>query len=95
MAHADAIKPLNTAAQPREAVDPAIYEGWDFDELNREARRIRRMEREKGRDAVVSSSRGGATTVTWSARGAAGYSSPTSRPSARTASRMFSALSSI
>ncbi len=56
-------EPVTQSPQQHEAVDPAVYDGWDFDELNREARRIRRMEREKGHDAVVSSSRGCATAV--------------------------------
>jgi hypothetical protein len=49
--------------ESREAVDPAVYEGWDFDRLNREARELRRVARVEGYDAAVSSSRGRAAAV--------------------------------
>lgn len=46
-----------------EPLDPTIYESWDFERINREARRLRELERDRGRDAVVSSRRGRATAV--------------------------------
>lgn len=63
MARAAAAKPHNASARPYEPVDPSVYEGWDFDRINREARGLRELEREKGRDAVVSKRRGSATAV--------------------------------
>jgi hypothetical protein len=56
-------KPTETVTQPHEVVDPAVYEGWDFDQLNREARELRRIARTKGYDATLSTSRGRAAAV--------------------------------
>jgi hypothetical protein len=61
--HAAAIKQVNPDVESREAVDPAVYEGWDFDQLNREARELRRIAQAEGYDAALSSSRGRAAAV--------------------------------
>lgn len=58
-----AAKPSTPAAQPHEEVDPAVYDGWDFERINAEARRIRRLEREKGHDAVISTRRASPTVL--------------------------------
>ncbi|MHB1537113.1 MAG: hypothetical protein ACYCUM_11655 [Solirubrobacteraceae bacterium] len=50
-------------AQPHETVDLAVYEGWDFDRINSEARRLRRLGRENGIDAVVSDRRKRAAAI--------------------------------
>lgn len=63
MARAATAKHPTAAAQPHEAVDPTVYEGWDFDRVNREARRLRRLERGKGHDAVVAAGDGQAVAV--------------------------------
>lgn len=52
-----------SATTVHERVDPSVYEGWDFAQLNREAAELRAIAREQGRDAAVSRASGHATTV--------------------------------
>jgi hypothetical protein len=44
-------------------VDAAVYEGWDFAQLNREAQQLRAVSASEGHDAMVSRSSGQATRV--------------------------------
>lgn len=65
---AAALLGLRVISHASEALDLAVYEGWDFDRVNREARRVRELARKHGHDAVVSRRRGSATAVGRSVR---------------------------
>jgi hypothetical protein len=52
-----------TQSPPRERVDDAVYEGWNFDEVNEQARELRAVAREQGHDAAASACSGTATVV--------------------------------
>lgn len=59
---------LRVISHASELLDLAVYEGWDFDRVNRKARRLRELARKHGHDAAVSRRRGSATAVGRSVR---------------------------
>lgn len=50
-------------SERRETVDADVYEGWDFAQLNSDARELRENRNRDGYDAMVSRDSGQATRV--------------------------------
>lgn len=50
-------------SERRETVDAEAYDGWDFAQLNSDARELRAVRDSEGYDAMVSRSSGQATRV--------------------------------